>query len=76
VTIIQKPNTLLIVTLAGYLLESISGGILRVLASIIIIIAGSIWSYLEITKGVNIFRKLLGIFVLLLIFWNLLMQLK
>jgi hypothetical protein len=70
-TIIQKPNKLLIATLAGVLVAAITNGFLRTLGNVVFIIAGSIWSYLEITDGASIFRKLLGIFVLLLIFWTL-----
>jgi len=70
-TIIQKLNKLLIVTLVGVLVAAITNGFLHTLGNVVFIIAGSVWSYLEITDGASIFRKLLGIFVLLLIFWSL-----
>ena len=62
-TIVQKPNKLLIITLAGVLLAAITSGFLHTLGNVVFIIAGSVWSYLEITDGANLFRKLLGIFV-------------
>jgi hypothetical protein len=75
-TIIQKPNKLLIITLAGVFVSAVTNGFLHALGTAVYIITGSIWSYLEITDGVNLFRKLLGLFVLILISWNLFMYLK
>lgn len=75
-TIIQKPNKLLIITITGYLEGVITVGVLNTLGHVVFIIAGSVWSYLEITDGASIFRRLLGIFVLLLIIYNLFMRLR
>ena len=75
-TIIQKPNKLLIITITGYLVGVITVGVLNTLGHVVFIIAGSVWSYLEITDGASIFRRLLGIFVLLLIIYNLFMRLR
>jgi hypothetical protein len=75
-TIIQKPNKLLIIMLMGVLVATITTGFLHSLGNVVYIIAGSMWSYLEITDGVNMFRRLLGIFVLLMISYGLFMYVK
>jgi hypothetical protein len=75
-TIIQKPNKIFLITLAGYIISSLTSGNLHNFGYSIFLLGGSIWSYLEIISGVNWFRKLLGVFVLLIIFWNIFTRLS
>ena len=71
-TIVQKPNPLLIIFLAALIIQSfVDQGTIHQVAYATGVIAGIIWSYQEITTGVNWVRKLLGVIVLALIGFSL-----
>lgn len=74
--LIQKPNAPLIIALSGWLVGYILGGSLHKIGQVIFIISLTIWAYLEVTKGANWFRRLLGAVTLLFIIFILFNQLK
>lgn len=67
-TIVQFPNIYLWVMILSWLIFSLSSGIISGLARTVFTVSAIIWSYLEVTSGVNWFRKLLGIIVMGLMF--------
>lgn len=46
-------------------------GFIHTFAEAVFVMAGTVWSYGEITKGINGFRKLLGVAVMTFIFLRL-----
>ncbi len=72
---IQLPNPPLIVAIVGLLISKVSSGILHKLGATVYTIAIIIWAYEEITSGVNWFRRLLGVIVLLTVAYSLFNQL-
>jgi hypothetical protein len=68
--IFQKPNSPLVVAMIGFLVSIISNGIIQKVSSSIFYIAITAWSYEEMVGGVNWFRKLLGMCVLLMIMYK------
>ena len=75
-TIIQKPNLLLIVALAAYVLRWIPQPFISALANTVFTMAIIVWAYEEATTGVSTFRKLLGVAVLCLMALSLFRQLQ
>jgi hypothetical protein len=59
-TIIQFPNKLLTIVLVAELIRLISSGLVLAGASAVFYLILAIWSYQELTLGVNTFRKILG----------------
>jgi hypothetical protein len=66
-TLFQKPNKTLIAMLGGFIVMLLAHGLLGAAGETLFIITGTIWSYLELTNGINRFRKILGGVVLALI---------
>jgi hypothetical protein len=64
--IVQFPNVALIVALAGSLTAGVLGGRAHSYALSVYYLAITIWAYQELADGVNWFRRLLGVAVLLL----------
>ncbi len=60
-TLYQRPNPPLIVALLAVAGGWATTGILHTGLHLIFVVAIGIWSYLEITSGVNWFRRALGI---------------
>ena len=75
-TIFQKPNRLLIIAIIGFAISRITGGSAHLIASTVFTMAIIIWAYEEATQGVNVFRKLLGATVLVIIGVSLFGQLR
>jgi hypothetical protein len=75
-TIIQKPNSLLITALMGWLVSFLTSGLIQTLGHTVFTVAIIIWAYLELTKGANLFRKVLGGAVLIVISFSLFNQLR
>lgn len=71
----QWPNRELWVTLAAATVAKLSDGWLHAAASAVFFLAGAIWAYLELTHGVNWFRRGLGAVFLLYFFVQLLRHL-
>ena len=63
--IIEAPNKPIIIAFIFWLITKFSSGAIYAASETIFIIAIIIWSYLEIFKGDNWFRRALGIVVLL-----------
>ena len=64
--IFQKPNLLLIIAAIGYAVDKLTEGSIHLLASTAFTMAIIIWAYEEAAKGANLFRKLFGLAVLLI----------
>jgi len=64
--IFQKPNALLIIAAVGFAIDTLTEGSIHLLASTVFTIAILMWAYEEVTMGVNLFRKLLGAAVILI----------
>jgi hypothetical protein len=64
--ILQKPNKYLYIMGGAWLVSNFTNGLLHSIANALFIIFGIIWAYEEITTGVNWFRKLLGITIMIL----------
>ncbi|MDP3988964.1 MAG: hypothetical protein Q8P93_01895 [bacterium] len=62
-TILQFPNTPLIILIIARIIAQFSPGTIHALALAVFYAAGFIWAYREITDGSNWFRKLLGFVV-------------
>jgi hypothetical protein len=75
-TIIQFPNKFLITMFVAWLISHYSEGYLFSFSRTIFIVAGVIWSYEEIVHGVNWFRKILGIIIMVMIMTGIIMQSK
>lgn len=69
--LVQKPNPPLIAAGVGFLLDKFTGGVFHELGVTLFTASLLIWAYLELTAGVNWFRKLLGGVVLTLMLYNL-----
>ena len=64
-TIIQKPNPPLVIFLLAILVENIfDDGRIHNAAYAVMVIAGVVWSWLEISDGDSWFRRILGLAVL------------
>jgi hypothetical protein len=74
--IIQIPNLPLSIWIASKIIMFVSKGFIYNVATEASILFISIWAYLEITKGINVFRKLLGLVVFILTAVSLFHQLK
>jgi hypothetical protein len=59
-TIAQWPNPPLWVALAGALVGRLTDGRVHDVATAVFFMALTVWAYLEVTDGVNWFRRLLG----------------
>lgn len=68
---IQFPNRYLITMLGAWLASNFLKGQLYFFSRTIFYVAGVIWSYEEIAHGINIFRKSLGIIVMLILIMGL-----
>lgn len=66
-TIVQFPNKLLGIALAAAALNLVVRGPVQAFVAAVFYLALALWAYDEITKGVNRFRRLLGLAVLLYI---------
>lgn len=69
--IFQRPNTSLTIMLIAGVVGRFTTGFVHTLSEAVFIMAGTIWSYGEATKGINGLRKLLGLVVLAYIFLRL-----
>lgn len=58
--IFQKPNTSAIITFVGIVLSFLTEGVMQTLSVITGVVAGVIWSYREVTTGLNSIRKTFG----------------
>lgn len=65
IVIAQKPNAPLLIAIAFYLLGFIPQETLQTISYWGVFITMLYWAYLEMTQGVNTWRKLLGIIVAL-----------
>ncbi len=71
-TIFQDPNPPLIILFIGLVISTVfMQGTLHNVGHGIFVIGGAVWAYLEITDGVNWFRRGLGAVVMADIFYNL-----
>lgn len=70
-TIFQIPNAQLIIAVIGYLLDKFTSGAVQKTGFMVYILAITVWSYLEITQGVSLFRKILGGVVMIITAINL-----
>ncbi len=66
VTIYQKPNAPLLISATFWLVARFSQGTLKEYFSLLFIGTMLWWSYLEITSGVNYFRRILGVVIAVL----------
>ena len=64
ITIAQTPNPPLYVALAGWLLDAVAGGALGAIGRVVSIAALVFWGGDEIVRGVNPWRRVLGLGVL------------
>ncbi|MBA3724168.1 MAG: hypothetical protein H0W89_04760 [Candidatus Levybacteria bacterium] len=69
--IAQKPNIPIIIATVGFIISYFTAGMFQAIGETVSIIALIIWAYLEISSGVNWFRKLLGGVVLLVVAYGL-----
>jgi hypothetical protein len=67
VIIFQRPNPPLIIMLIGFAVLLFTHGLFGATAETVFVVAGVIWSYQEISSGVNRFRKGLGIMTLIVV---------
>lgn len=74
--IFQKPNLLLIIAAIGFAISKVTGGAIHTLANTVFTMSIIIWAYEEATAGVNLFRKLLGAAVLVIMAVSLFNQLQ
>lgn len=74
--IFQKPNPPLIIAATGFVVSKLTSGPIQQLARVVFTVAIIIWAYEEVTMGVNLFRKLLGAVVLLIVAISLFSQLQ
>ncbi len=70
-TIIQKPNPPLIAAGVGFLIGRFTAGTLHKIGITLFTATLIIWSYQEMTSGINWLRKLLGGVILLIMLINL-----
>ena len=75
-TIIQFHNKALWVMIFAWLVSHFSTGYVSAISRVVFLTAGIIWAYEEIKSGVNWFRRMLGLVVLLVLFMGLVMELK
>lgn len=75
-TLIQFPNKLLWIMIASWLVSHFSTGYVYAFSRSIFIASGIIWSYEELIHGINWFRKLLGLAVMLVFILGLVMEIK
>ncbi len=68
--IVQKPNLPLIVALTGLAVAHFTAGWAYTVFHILGMAALAYWCYLEITEGVNLFRRILGWVVLVFDAWS------
>ncbi len=66
-TVGQSPNPPLWIALAALLVGYLTSGALNDLASAVFFMAFTVWAYEEAVRGVNGFRRLLGVIALVLI---------
>lgn len=59
--IYQRPNATLIISGISLAIATITTDIIHILAVICFVMVGTIWSYDELVRGVNIIRKLFGL---------------
>ena len=74
--ILQKPNPPLIAAGIGFVIDKFASGVFQTIGTTLFISSLIIWSYLELTKGVNWFRKALGGIVLIITLMNLFNRLR
>lgn len=72
---IQLPNTALIVAIVALIISKISFGLLHKISVTVYTITIIIWAYEEIKSGVNWFRRLLGLVIILGVAYSLFNQL-
>jgi hypothetical protein len=65
--IFQFPNKFLWIMIGAWLLSWFSKGLIFSISRTVFYIAGIIWAYEEIANGVNLFRRILGGVVLMVI---------
>lgn len=65
--IIQLPNKYLWIMIGSWLVGWFAQGVVFPISRTVLAVAGIIWAYEEITNGVNWFRKVLGLVVLIVI---------
>ncbi len=68
--VFQKPNLPLLIAIVLWLSAKISQGTTREYISVLFITVMLWWAYLEITSGVNLFRRVLGVVVGLMMISN------
>jgi hypothetical protein len=62
--IAQFPNTPLILAFAGWVLAAVAGGAAHDVGRALFTVGLAVWAALEVLRGVNWFRRLLGAAVL------------
>lgn len=69
--IYQPPNKSLLITVLAFIASLFTQGVLHTLFAAVFTISFIIWSYQEVTMGVNSIRKSFGVagFVILAIYW-------
>ena len=75
-SIFQKPNPLFITAAIGYSIQWLTHGSISTLAYTVFTMAIVIWAYEEAATGVNPFRRLLGVAVLIAMMVSLFEQLQ
>lgn len=69
--LVQVPNATLITALLASLLTHFVSGEAHSFASAVVYVALTVWAYAEITQGINYFRRVLGLVVLIYILMSL-----
>lgn len=62
--IMQAPNVYIVVWFTATVVALLLSGRWQIAVHVVAVIALIIWAWLEITQGVNYFRKVLGVIVL------------
>jgi hypothetical protein len=74
--IFQKPNIPITLWFFSTIISLITHGIIYYVSTTVSFIAIIIWSYLELSEGINWFRKILGLVVLIVTALALYMQIS
>lgn len=64
----QSPNTLIYIMAVGFVGQLLSKGVVNTFFDLLFFGAAFAWGYLEIRFGESLFRRILGGFILVLIF--------
>lgn len=74
--IFQKPNPPLMAAGGGFVVSLLTHGPFHRLGNLFFYVFILIWSYQEMTSGVNWFRKLFGLIILIAVAFGLYQQLR